>query len=126
MPPVFEFFSREEMTQVLNYADIYVHPAEVELEGIACLEAIACGKLTVVSDSRHSATRHFAVDKTCIHKCRDPKDLARVIDYWMDHPKKAREYGERYLKSAVAFDMDTCMKEMEEMMIGAVNEKRKK
>ncbi len=64
--PIFKFYSRTEIIDVLNYADIYVHPAQIELEGISCLEAIAVGKLTIVSDSKLSATRYFAVDDSCI------------------------------------------------------------
>ena len=55
--PVFGFFSREEMTQLLNYADLYVHPARYEAEGIACLEAMACGNVILSSDSPKTLAR---------------------------------------------------------------------
>ena len=97
--PLFKFYSRTEIIDVLNYADIYVHPAEIELEGISCIEAIACGKLTIVSNSKLSATKEFAVDERCIFKCRKPKDLARVIDYWIDHPEEKKIIEDKYLHS---------------------------
>ena len=124
IPPIFKFYSREEIIDVLNYSDIYVHPAEAELEGISCLEAVVCGKLTVVSDSKHAATKDFAIDESCIFKNRDPKSLARVIDYWIEHPERRAEYEARYLESAVAFHQDACMMKMEEMMQEIANEKR--
>ena len=123
--PIFKFFGRNEIIDVLNYSDMYVHPAEVELEGISCLEAIACGKLTIVSDSKLSATKEFAIDDKCVFKCRNPKDLARVIDYWIDHPKEAKEYEKKYLDSAKVFNQNECMKEMEEMMLDVISEKKK-
>lgn len=126
LPPVFKFYSRTEIIDVLNMCDIYVHPAEMELEGISCIEAIACGKLTICSSSEKSATSTFAIDDSCVFKNRDPKDLARVIDYWIDNPDKKREYEKKYLESAVAFRQDECMERMEEMMEGVVNEKRLK
>ncbi|MBP3606565.1 MAG: glycosyltransferase [Clostridia bacterium] len=126
IPPIFKFYSREEIIDVLNYADIYVHPAEAELEGISCLEAVVCGKLTVVSDSKRAATKDFAIDESCIFKNRDPRSLARVIDYWIEHPEKRAEYEKKYLESAVAFRQDACMLRMEEMMQETVNEKRSK
>ena len=116
--PIFRFYSRTELIDVLNYADMYVHPAEFELEGIACLEAVACGKLTVVSDSPLSATKELALDERCIFRRRDAKSLARVIDYWIEHPEQRVEYERRYLERAVAFRQDECMKRMEEMILG--------
>lgn len=114
--PVFKLFSREEITDAINYCDMYVHPAEIELEGIACLEAITCGKLTIVSDSELSATKGFAVDKKCVFGCRKPKDLARVIDYWIEHPEERAKCEEKYLASAGAFDREECMKKMQKFL----------
>lgn len=90
IPAIMKFYERKEVIDILNFADLYVHSAEIELEGIACLEAIMCGKLTIVSDSKLSATRNFAVDDRCVFKNRDPKDLARVIDYWIEHPEEKK------------------------------------
>ena len=124
--PIFRFFARNEIIDVLNYADFYVHPAECELEGISCLEAVTCGKLTIVSDSKLSATKEFAVDEKCVFKNRDPKDLARVLDYWIEHPEEKQRYENKYLQSALAYRQETCMQKMEEMIVEVVREKGKK
>ncbi len=123
--PIFKFYSRTEIIDVLNYSDIYVHPAEMELEGISCLEAIACGKLTIVSSSPRSATRGFALDDSCIFKNRNAKDLAKVIDFWIDNPHKRAEYEQKYLEQAVIFSQAECMKKMEEMIMEVYHEKQK-
>lgn len=120
VPPLFKFYSRTEIIDVLNYADIYVHPAIIELEGISCIEAIACGKLTIVSDSKLSATKNFAVDDKCVFKAGDEKDLARVIDYWIENEEERKIYEKKYLHSAVAFDQTECMKRMEKMIFTAI------
>ena len=109
---------------ILNYADIYVHPAEFELEGISCLEAVTCGKLTIVSDSQLSATKEFAIDEKCIFKKRNAKSLALVIDYWIDHPEEKKLYEEKYLKSAITYDQNACMERMEKMFVEIMNEKK--
>ena len=118
--PVFNFYERNEIIDVINYCDIYVHPAEIELEGIACLEAIACGKLTIVSDSKLAATKEFAVDEKCVFKCRKPKDLARVIDFWIENPELRKEYEQKYLEKSIVFKQEECMKRMEQMLIDVV------
>ena len=122
--PIFKLYPRSELIDVLNYSDIYAHPAEVELEGIACLEAIAVGKLTIVSDSRHAATGGFAIDESCRFKSRSPKDLARVIDHWIEHPELRREYEKKYLESAEIYSQDACMREMERMILEIKNENK--
>lgn len=116
VPPVFRFYSRKEIVDVLNSCDLYVHTANMELEGIACLEAIKCGRLTIVSDSPLSATRNFAIDGSCIFRHGKPKHLSRVIDDWIDHPDRKKEYEQKYLESAYAFDQAYCMDRMEEML----------
>lgn len=126
VPPLFKFYSRREIIDVLNYADIYVHPAEMELEGISCLEAIVCGKLTIVSDSRNAATKEFAIDESCIFKNRDPKSLAGVIDYWIEHPELKKTYEQKYRESAKDFQQDACMLEMESMMQEVIHAQREK
>lgn len=122
----FGLFGRNEIIDVINYSDIYVHPAEIELEGIACLEAIACGKLTIVSDSELSATKEFAVDSRCIFKCRDYKDLARVIDFWIENKEERELVEEKYLHSSFTFNQEECMKNMEKMMLEVIEKKRSK
>lgn len=114
--PIFRLYSRSEIVEVLNYCDLYVHPAVDELEGIACLESIACGKMTIVSDSENSATKEFAVDEKCIFKHKKPKDLARVIDYWIEHPEERAEYERKYLSSSAVYRQEDCMKKMGEMI----------
>jgi len=123
--PIFKFYTRNEIIDVLNYADLYVHPADVELEGIACLEAIACGKLTIVSNSKLSATREFAIDDKCVFKKRNPKSLAKVIDYWIEHPQEKERYENEYLKKSTTYSQSECMKKMQDMMFKVRDEKAK-
>ena len=127
--PMFKIFSRNDIVDCINYCDLYVHPARIELEGIACLEAIYCGRPTLVSDSKKSATRLFAIDDKCIFKKDNPKDLAQKIDYFIEHEDERKEIGEKYFETAGKFDQKTCMDEMEKMLIEAIkkhkNEKKK-
>ena len=109
---------------MLNCCDLYVHPAEMELEGIACLEAIKCGKFTIVSDSKLSATRTFAVDDRCVFRRGSAKDLARVIDWWIDHPEERALCEERYAASDCAVGQEVCMAKMEQMFLEVSHEVR--
>ncbi|MDE7264905.1 MAG: glycosyltransferase, partial [Clostridia bacterium] len=107
--PKFGALSREGVVDMLNYCDIYAHTAEIELEGIACLEAIKCGKLTIVSDSKLSATAGFAADERCIFKNRNPKSLAKTIDFWIENADERRVLEQAYLNSGTAEYTKECM-----------------
>ena len=116
-PIIMKQFKREDIVNLLNYSDLYVHPATIELEGIACIEALACQKVTIVSDSKKSATRYFVDDKKCIFKQRNPKDLARVIDFYIDHPEEQQKVIDGYKDFAKEHSVSRCMEKMEQMIL---------
>lgn len=122
--PIMRFFSRDEMLRVINSADLYVHPAEIEIEAIACLEAIKCGLVPVIADSPRSATRYFALDERNLFHYNDPADLAEKIRYWRGHPEEKAACSERYLGYTEKFDQGRCMEAMEEMLIRESQKKK--
>ena len=115
--PIFRFFSREEMVRVYNYSDLYVHPAEVELEAIACLEAISCGLVPVINDSPRSATKYFAKSRRNLFDFSSAEDLAAKIDWWIEHPAQRAACAKSYADYARMFNFDHCMDEMENMIV---------
>ena len=115
-PPVMRFFSREEMLGVINGADLYVHPAEIEIEAIACLEAISCGLVPVIADSPRSATRFFALGNNNLFHFNDPDDLKDKIEYWMEHPEEKAICSRAYQGYTRRFEQRHCMEEMEKML----------
>ncbi len=122
--PVMKFFGREELIDVIRFADLYVHPAEIEIEAISCLEAIACGKVPLIADSPKSATRYFALTEDNLFRMNDPADLARKLDHWLSHPDERAACAEKYLGYAKQFAFDACMDAMEQMLIGTARKKR--
>lgn len=104
----------EELNKIINYSDLYVHPADVEIEAIAALEAITCGLVPVINDSPRSATRHFAIDGRSLFD-GTPEDLADKIDYWIEHPAEKEEMGKRYIEYSSRFKLDHCIDLMVEM-----------
>ena len=121
--PTLAFFTRSELIDVLNIADLYVHPAEVEIEAIACLEAIACGSVPVINNSPKCATKAFAIDEMNLFNYNDSKDLANKIDYWIEHPEEKRKRSNDYLNYAKQFDFETCMEKMEAMLKDAAKKR---
>ncbi len=123
--PLFSFFPHYQMLNVLNYADLYVHPAEIEIEAIACLEAIACGLVPIISDSKKSATKKFALDERNLFEANNPASLSEKIDFFIEHPDVLREYKERYRGMAEGYSQKACMDRMEQMLIDTAKKKHR-
>lgn len=110
----FHFYTRKELLNTLHSANLYVHTAKAEIEAIACTEAIVCGLVPVIRDSKESATKAFALDeKNLFHSI---KELTEKIDFWYDHPQTISEYKENYKSHIKQFDQRECMKRMEQML----------
>lgn len=116
-PPTMKFYSREDLVTVINSCDLYVHPAEIEIEAISCLEAITCGLVPVISNSKRSATNAFALSDKNLFEYNDPEDLANKIDYWIEHPEEKKLCSAEYLGYTKIFNQDECMKKMRNMLL---------
>ncbi len=122
--PIMKFFSRKQLAHILNYADLYCHPAEIEIEAIACLEAISCGLVPIINNSPRCATKAFALDERSLFDHNDPEDLARKIDFFIEHDDIRREYSKRYLASPYAASQKDCMVMMRQMLCDTIEAKR--
>lgn len=118
--PHIAFYRQDELINLLNSLDLYVHPSDVEIEAISCLEALACGCVPVISDSPRSATNHFALDERSIFHAGDPQSLADKIDYWIEHPQERIEMKAKYAAYAEQYRIEKCVDQMEEMFRDAV------
>ncbi len=114
-PPVIGFHPKEELASIINFSDLYVHPSYAEIESIACVEAITCGLVPVISDSKMSAAKYFAQDKNCLYAAGNVRMLAARIDYMIEHPELREALREKYIAYAERFRLDKCIDKMVEM-----------
>lgn len=117
---IFGYLPFQDFLNALNYGDLYVHPSEIELEGISCLEAMACGLPCIFSDSKASATKYYAKDDRPLFKCNDAENLAGKIDYLYEHPEERKELADYYLEYSKKFEMEKAMEKMEQMFKDAI------
>lgn len=102
-------YNREQQLSFLNFADLYVHAADVEIEGMTCIEAIACGCVPIVSDSPKSATSQFVLHKNSSFRHGDYKDLASKIDWWFEHPDDLKAHKNAIVKHAQSYTVERSM-----------------
>ncbi len=124
-PPVIGFHPKEELVKMINYCDLYCHPSYAEIESIACVEAITCGLVPVISDSKKSAARYFALRPECLFSAGNSANLAQKIDYMIEHPEFRETLRTEYAEYAKQFALEKCIDEMEKMFTDAVEGKHR-
>jgi glycosyltransferase involved in cell wall biosynthesis len=120
--PQFIYVKRDELIENLLETDLYVHASDMESEAISCIEAFATGLVPVIANSHVSATPQFALDGRSLFIPGDPKDLARAIDYWLDHPGERRVMEEKYRQFGRQYSLATSVELFEQMLNEEIQE----
>lgn len=120
--PQFVYVGRDELIQHLLETDLYVHASDMESEAISCIEAFSTGLVPVIANSHVSATPQFALDGRSLFMPGDPKDLARAIDYWLDHPKERYQMEEQYRLAGRQYSLEASVSQFEEMLNEEIKE----
>lgn len=120
-PPIMRFFQKEELVHMINYCDLYAQASYAEIECIACVEAITCGLVPIISDSKMSAAKYFALSEYNRYASGKPRALAERIDYMIEHPEFRKNLSAQYIEYGERFRIDKCIDKMEEMFRDAAN-----
>ena len=123
--PHFECYSHKGLSDLLCMSDLYCHTSYAEIEAISCLEALACGCVPVISDSKESATSKFSLCEESTYHFPSAKSLAKKIDYWFEHPEEKKIWSKKYQELGKSFNYDDCMLEMEKMIVENAKAKRR-
>lgn len=120
--PQFIYVGRDELIQHLMETDLYVHASDMESEAISCIEAFSTGLVPVIANSHVSATPQFALDGRSLFMPGDPKDLARAIDYWLNHPHERQYMEEQYRLAGRQYSLEASVSQFEEMLNEEIQE----
>ena len=102
----FGFPSDEDLLKLYQTADLYVHASEVELEGMAVLEAMRCGCPALTADSSKSATKQFALDDAHMFPHGDVQALANKLDEWFEHRERLPRVREMTLAAVKDYGIE--------------------
>lgn len=111
--PSFNFFDAAGLDTQAEQADLYIHAAFIEVEGLSCLEVLRHGVVPVIAHSPLTATSQFALDTHSRFKARDPKALARAIDYWLSDNGRRQTEAQKYLNIGAHYDINDCVSRLE-------------
>lgn len=122
----FDFLPPDKLALRLQQSDLYVHASTVEIEAIACLEAIACGLVPIISSSELSATPQFALDERSLFENDNCRQLAKKIDYWYENDEERLRMGAMYAASAKNYNIDNSLQLAERMFRDEINDMRER
>lgn len=113
LPVEFGYVSDERLNQLYRDAALFVHASEVELEGMAVLEAMSAGLPVLVANAPDSAARDFAGGPEFQFRPGDPDDLARQLDALFDTPGLLAAGARRSLERARQLDFASSTRNLE-------------
>jgi len=114
-PPVFGYYNHQELIKLIHECDLYVHASDVEIEGISCIEAFACGLVPVIADSDKSAASQFALGPQHLFKAGSSDSLAEKIDYWLDNPQLLKEAQKKYIRLGKQYALEHSIRKIEKV-----------
>ncbi len=94
----FSFYHQDELKTIRGYADLFIHCAKVEVEGMACMEAFASGCVPIIAKNKLSSTSIYGLSDNNIYISKNVKELAFKIDYWYENKTKLEEYRNKYIE----------------------------
>lgn len=121
-PPIIKYIPSEELARTLHDCDLYVHCSDVEVEGMACLEALASGLVPIISDSPKSATKEFALSNHNLFENGSAKSLEKQIGFFVENPNQLKTFKQIYKDYARGFHVDNCIEQMSRMFYQAIKE----
>lgn len=121
--PVVGFYNRDQLRELAAKADLAVHCAYVEVEGMSITEAMQQAVVPVIATARYSGTATYALDDRSRFPEGDAKALAEKIDYWFDHPQERWEMGFQYAESMKQYEIANCAQALIQMFQNAIDEK---
>ena len=122
VPVNIRFYNKTDLLDLIATCDLYVHAASAEIEAMSCMEAFACGLVPIIANSPKSATPQFALDERSLFRVNDPEDLAKKIDYWIEHEDERKKMELEYGRLAEKYDLDVCVRQVEDMFLEAIHE----
>lgn len=94
------YVSPEDLSSLLNSADVFIMPSPEELQSIATLEAMACGKPIVAANARALPELVASGANGYLFRTNDPVDAARAMRKILMEKENWNKMGQVSFKSA--------------------------
>lgn len=122
--PIISFENRDGLRKMAAEADLAIHCATIEVEGLSIMEAMQQGVVPVIAQGRYSGTSQFAMDRHSIFPEENPEALAHRIDYWLERPEERWETGIKYAAHMEQYDIRKSVDALLDMFQKAIDLKK--
>lgn len=120
-PPVFRWLKPAELIAYYGGADLYVHCADVEVECMSALEAMACGLPCLIARSPLSATSQFALSEDFLFQAGAVEDLTRKLDAWIEAPEALARSRAEYRQASERYGVEASLEKLLAVYRGVVD-----
>ena len=100
------FVPGRDLPALLASADVFLMPGEAELQSIATLEAMACGRPVLAADARALPELVESGVNGYLFRAGDPRDLARAMARMMDERARWPAMGAASAQKAAEHDLE--------------------
>ena len=118
--PIFQFYDFSNLQAIYQNADLYVHCAIVEVEGMSCMEAIQTGLVPIIATHKLSSTAQFAINERNLFKAHKARELAERIDYWLSDELRRKTEAEKYMNIGIDYDISKSVERLQKMFIDLI------
>lgn len=122
--PEFYFLDKDGLRQLASKADMCVHCAFIEVEGLSIMEAIQQAAMPIIAEGRYTGTSQFALSRRNVFPVKNPEALAHRIDYWIERPKERWESGFRHMENMKQYNIDKSVDKLIQMFQDAIKDRR--
>ncbi len=107
--------SHEDLNNAYNACTVFCLPSYVELEGMVVLEAMACGKPIIVSNSPQSASQYYVNGNGFVFNANDSNDLAEKIMRVLSNKTLQKKMVAKSLSIVKGLTMEKSISKLEEL-----------
>ena len=118
--PVFRWLEPHELIRWYGGADLCVHAADVEVECMSVLEAMACGLPCLIARSRLSATSQFALSDQFLFEAGAREELTAKLDRWIEDPAGLERSRAGHREAAARYRVEASVDQLVELYQGLV------
>ena len=121
--PLFDFMDRDGLRNLAAKADLAIHCATIEVEGLSIMEAMQQGVVPIIADGPITGTHQFAIDERSRFAQKDAVELAQKIDWWLSHPAELEAARGAYVEEMKKYSIEYSVRELIKMFRDATQEK---
>lgn len=116
----------EDLPSLYNSADLFIMPSPEELQSIASLEAIACGKPVLAANARALPELVAHGVNGYLFRPNDSQDAAHWMEEFLQSPNCWEEMGKASVQRAASHSIENTIRQYTDLYCAAIAENRAK